>query len=523
MLTRGLACLCVALASLAVVESYPSVSQTIDEATHVATGLEWLGAGSYRLQPETPPLVRALLAVGPFLDGAHPVASLAERNAVLASDRSGLPRLWYARLANLLALIGVAGLVFGFALRLHDETTALVAVLLSMTLPPLLAHAGVATTDMGFTATLTAAFYAFVRWLENPSLSWGVALGVATALALLSKFSALPFLAAAFGLVSITRRGLESAARPAPSLADPPARRSLGVAAVLGLFLVWGGYRFSVGSPFAGVPSLPAPELLRGLLDLQAHYATGHLAYLLGEVRTTGWWYFFPVAVLVKTPIPFLVLVVSGILSQLSRAIATRRWQLLAPLLGVVGILLSVLPSRLNIGLRHVLPIYPLLSVVAAAGAVALMRAPRHRGVTRSCLAVLLVWQIASVVATHPAHLSYFNPLAGDKPEAILVDSDLDWGQDVDLLLRELARREIEDVSLLLFSTMAVPRARLPRGARVLEEGDRARGWVAASLFHIKVSRSAAWLEDHEPVARIGRSILLYDVSALSETGGRGS
>src|SRR5262249_55715397 len=153
--------------------------------------------------------------------------------------------------------------------------------------------------------------------------------------------------------------------------------------------------------------------------------------YLLGRITQDGFPLFFPVALLVKSPLPFIALAVWGLRAVLRDADArSERQRRLVPALVALTILVSVLPSRINIGVRHVLPIYPLMAVYVGPGLVALWRSARPR-LGRALAVALAAWQLAIPVFAAPDYLPWFNALAGRHPENVLLDSDLDWGQDL--------------------------------------------------------------------------------------------
>jgi hypothetical protein len=266
----------------------------------------------------------------------------------------------------------------------------------------------------------------------------------------------------------------------------------------------------------AQAPFYPAPALFDGVGHLVAKNSTGHKSYLLGEVRSTGWWYFFPVAIGVKTPIPFLLLALTGVLAILRSPEASRRAQFLEPFGIAVAILLVCIPSRINIGLRHILPIYPFLAITGAAGAVALWETRRLGRLGAVLIAALVSWQLFSSTRVHPDYLAYFNEIAGDHPERILVDSDLDDGQDLKRLADTLRARRIPEIWLAYAGSATVAEHGLPP-VRWLQPRQPVKGWVAASLYSLKLGRlnlpehdDYAWLERYSPVARVGTSIQLY-------------
>jgi len=145
-------------------------------------------------------------------------------------------------------------------------------------------------------------------------------------------------------------------------------------------------------------------------------------------MRTTGWWYFSPVVLSVKTPTGFLPLLGMGTWLCSRNRGKLASW---LPLAFSMGILIPAVSSKVNIGVRHILPIYAGFSIVAAIAVVDLVRRAQTRQRAGLAAAVLVVWIVVSGAAQHPNYLAYFNKVKWLKsPEGILVDSDLDWGQD---------------------------------------------------------------------------------------------
>ena len=166
--------------------------------------------------------------------------------------------------------------------------------------------------------------------------------------------------------------------------------------------------------------------------------------YLLGEPISEGRWSFFPVALGVKTPIPFLVLALVG---TVALAVAAReRRSALVPPLAALAMLLTAMAANINIGVRHVLPMYPSAGGVRRRRDTSLLWHRRPRGRLRLAgpvlAAALTGWLVAESVRAHPDYLPYFDQLAGKRPERVLLDSDLDWGQDLGRLAERLGRAE---------------------------------------------------------------------------------
>jgi hypothetical protein len=529
--------------------TYPVFNQTWDEPAHIAAGMEWLSRGTYSYEPLHPPLARVMVALGPYLDGLRTVGYESvwlEGNALLHGRHAYSRNLTLARLGVLPFFILGSLAVFLWARHLYGDAAAVLATLLFTTLPPVLAHAGIATTDVAATGSLTLALYTATRWLQEPSVRGGIALGIAVAMAVLSKLSVLLFLPAALlVLVLLHRRAIASVGERRA----PPARRlaSARAAYLSAIIVVWAGYRFSIGPlitetdvplesrpeaqgrlgglyrtayGIARAPVYPSPEFFQGLALVQGKNQAGQKAYLLGDVRRDGWWFFFPVALGVKTPIPFLLLFGVGVAAAL-RLPEPSRWRALAPAAAAAAILLVALPSRINIGLRHVLPMYPLMAVVAGAGAVALWRWRTARWLGPALTSVLVGWQVAAGLRVHPDYLAYFNEAAGAHPERILIDSDLDNGQDLWRLADTLRARGVKEVALAYAGSATVAEHGMPR-IRWLEPHRPDTGWVAASLWSLKLGSlnqpghdDFAWLERYRPVAQVGRSIRLYYIPSV--------
>jgi hypothetical protein len=165
------------------------------------------------------------------------------------------------------------------------------------------------------------------------------------------------------------------------------------------------------------------------------------------------------------------------VVTQLRR---DRDWASAVPLVSALTMVAISLTVRVNLGVRLVLPVYPLLAIVAAQGMMHLVR--EQAGIApRAIAGAALASAVFIAVRAHPDHLAYFNPLAGAHPENVLVDSNLDWGQDLYRLRDTLAARGVSDsVRVAYFGTADLSAAGVPN-ARALGVHEVASGWVAAS------------------------------------------
>ena len=561
---------------LAITATYDQLSHTIDAPNHIATGMEWLQDGSYIMWTENPPLARATVALGPYLDGARlpapeePSALRTkegiERNCGMAGGLGGyllyetngyLRTLSLAR-AGTLPFFLLAAVVIWLWLGRDRPLAGFLGITAFCTLPAILAHSGLATTDIAFVAVFLLFTWRLVRWLERSSLLQAVVLGLSIGLAVATKFTSLVFIPAA-SLALVVGRAWYERDKAAGFWKRWLVRliQAVLVMAPLAALVIWASYRFSVGA-LSDLPqylcdwqvygpgvdgwrgtianalaevTLPAPEFLHGVLVLLAHNQAGHWAYALGEVSQTGFWYFYPLALLVKTPLPFILFFAAGIVLSLLYRKKMAWW---VP--GMYGttllILLSLTRSQVNIGLRHALAVYALASMVTAAvlaASIQNMDRAKRRAIGM-LLSLILGWQIVTSATAAPDFLAYFNPIAGDEPGEILVDSDLDWGQGVFQLEAFTSEQDADLVYIAYFGSARLCEHDLPR-LRRLPIGNPVKGWVAISEFFYREAASFlmldpcgpvmhyldrpgvgwyTWLEDYEPVAVLGGSIRVY-------------
>jgi hypothetical protein len=440
-------CLClVGIACVRIISTYSALSLTVDEPGHVACGLEYVSSHIYTLLVEQPPLARAMQALGPYLDGSRPsglAATYDEGMTILTHSRHFERTVFLMRLGNLPFFLLACLVVCAWSWHMFDKPVAVVATGLFTLLPTTLADSGLAITDMALGATVGLAFFAAILWAEKPTWRRAVLFGVAVALALLSKFTALGYvplsLGLALGCYLVTRwpgwHQLWELARQRSA--------SFALAVITTGLAVWAAYWFSYGLVPGTNVTLPAPEFFRGIGDALAHNQRGHAAFLLGEFRMTGWWYYFPVALAIKTPIAFLIMSAVGVLVCLRER---ARPEYLFPLAFSGGILFPALFGRIDVGIRHIEPIYIGLSIVTALGLVQLLEWSRTGALTAG---VLVVWMIVSVAVHHPDYLAYVNGFAGKNPDKILVDSNYDWGQDLKLLSKRLHQLGVNQFSLV--------------------------------------------------------------------------
>ncbi len=472
-----------------------------DETAHLPAGVTYLERWDFRLNPEHPPAPKLWAALPVWLSGrARPdYDSPAWRGRSIAPGTTMRSRAdqWLfgfelingprldtrrrdpaellvpARLAMLLwgALLGLV--VFAWAREMWGSDGGLLALFLYCLSPTMLAHSRLVTTDMPVALGFTLTLWCFWRFLQQPDRLRGVLLGLALGFALLVKFSALllgPILLV-LGALWIRWPRVERWERHARSRV---VTWGLLGAAVLGWAVIWAGYGFRyLATPdeqyqldweiidleansltWRGVETLTGWRVLpQAYLYGLAYFLGGaarRLAYLNGEESIVGWWYYFPEAFVLKTPPVLLALLAGVVVLGLwrSRGRSFDGWYLALPVLIYFAVSMS---SRLNIGHRHLAAIYPLL-FVGCGGLMWMLRPSRLRaGLT----AAVVVGYSLSFALAAPGYLSYFNFIAGGSGGGwrYLLDSNIDWGQDLGRVARVMEREGIERVHLIYFGT----------------------------------------------------------------------
>jgi hypothetical protein len=523
----------VVIATLLIFWSYARSSQTWDESAHIGTGMEWLSRGVYTLDPIDPPLPRVSTAVGPYLLGIRSFGNRNpwdEGNLILAAHGNEQLHkvLTAARLGILPYFLIAAFLTWRITRRWLGPWPAAIATFLFSTCPPVLAHASVATTDMCFVATFLFAIDAIWLAFQKPtSLRCAVA-GLGFGLACISKLSAFPYLALcgfAFLLYVFWRKRLF------------PRAVAWLVFSVTAAVTIWAGYHFAVGSiasenvksqhtvqhtltkfgpardaVAAVVNHLPANRYFQGLRIAQRMKLHPPPGYLFGEVYYGGRWYFFLLILLLKTPIPFMLLVIPGFILAIRRLVKLHDGFALVPLAGIVFPILVATLSHINLGVRHVLVVYPFFAMLAAlTGLVLYKTLNRSRKLVTGAIALLLGWQLVSCLRAAPDFLTYFIEPVASHGGYIAIDSDYDWGQDLFNLRNQLHTLHASQVWIAYSGSADLNSYDLP-GWKKLEPGQKVTGWVAISETIARAHPDYRWLSQYQPVASAGKTIRIYHV-----------
>jgi len=540
--TVGLLLLAFALILTSAVQKSP----TMDEQNHIARGAAYLGTGDPRLSIEHPPLVNVLSALPVHLL-LHPHLPLDmwweasewyhfSENFLWKANSNPDLIVFLARLPiHALALILIS-LVFRWGNELFGEWGGTLAATFCALDPNVLAHARLSTTDLGGTVFVFLATYSLWHALRKPSWARAVWAGLALGLALSAKLSAILFGPILVLLVLVDTLTGHSTRRQAIFTAG-----RIALVGFLGGLVVWAVYSFQIGPLGANGPIVPAAPFVRGVFAILRSSAKGRPAYLLGQCSEQGWWYYFPVAFAVKTP---LATVAALILASASMQRRWRRDDFFIVVPPTVYFVISM-TSNINIGYRHLVPMLPFLALHI--GRLATSKATifrwhdasrsiwRNRCFRHSTALISGILAVALALSTFvicPDFLAFFNVIGGgpDNGWRILVDSNIDWGQDLKALHKWMAKTGTDEVRLSWFGT-AYPEAYgikykllpgLPYGFTEWESPPFDRQNPESGTYVISVTDLVGapfpdhdlygWFRAREPSTKIGYSLFVYQV-----------
>jgi hypothetical protein len=413
-------------------------------------------------------------------------------------------------------------LIGWWAYRLWGILPAMLAMALACFEPNLVAHSALVTTDLGVALFIFLAVYLLWEYLQLPT--WGrlAAVGVSTGLALAAKFSALFLVAALSGIFALLVIAGEPCVLPSNKnrIDRWPKTAQAGTLFLIVLFVafltIFPVYFFQGIVPW-----------VTGLREFLTHADTGHLSFFLGDYSYEGWWDYFGIAFLIKTPIGSLLLIAASLaLYRVGKPLQRRDAILL--LIPPALIFIATTQAKVNIGLRHILPVYPFLFVLASR--LATVRLQREWALPFVIISTIFT-AISSLRIT-PHQLAYFNEFVGgpDQGYRYLSDSNIDWGQDLRGLKKYMEQEKLPIIFLSYFGT-APPSAYGIRYQSIARTGihevsppsDKVPAIAARKIFAISVYNLQdistgsiplfRWLWLRQPIAKIGYSIFIYDLS----------
>jgi len=575
-------------------------SLTFDEGPHLAVGYTTLRTGDLRLQPVHihPPLANVLAAAPLLLQSDLPdpravdgweIASLSAITDVVVWRYPEPARIAVAgRLPILWLGVLLGALIYRWAKDLGRWHAGLLALALYAFDPNCIAHGSLITTDMAAVFFIVATLYVVNGKWQMTNGEWRMAvIGALLGLAQLAKVSAL-MLVPVVGVLLLVQavveqnRRVENQRMSESRIMNHESRitnyasrithqllRAWAIVFGVATLVVWAGYGFEVGA-VPGLPfPLPAGTHLRIFQSLREHYDLGHPTFLMGRVSSHGWWWYFPVAFILKTPLPVLILAVWAVWSKVkSRKSKVENgmehcsWVgtlslALFPLLYVV----SSLFSSVNIGYRHLLPLLPFLYVgIGIASRKGELRIATHESrimihesrisndksrithfpllltsysLLLTSYSLLLIWLITGTLSIAPHFLTFFNELAGGTRGGYryLVDSNLDWGQNLWDLRQWMSEHGEDHVYYAHYSparldVYGINATFLPPDPRAgdfvpwnPEPGLYAIGATVLQGPYAPDVNTYAWFRGREPEGRLGNALWLYRVPAREAPG----
>ncbi len=558
-----------------------SKSVTHDELWHLPAGLLNLRTGRFGYDTLNPPLTRMWAAVPLWLAGvsAEPGTSGPDCGLQFVQRHPQDFQRWYVwgRVFNLGLSSAAVCLLAWWARRLFGDAAALLATLLYCTCPNIVAHASLVTPDAGLMLGFVATLLAYWRWSESRTWVATATLGVVLGLTQATKFTAVllyPLVMVLVLVFGVARKECADRSRSLRSRLNGFVQ--VVVALLVSLVVLNATYFFrGVGAPLRsysfqsselrtlgallrGVDGLPVPlprDYLEGFDAQRAIMASAHPVFLDGRWSVTGFPDYYPRTLLYKLPHPLQALCalaavllafgrlgecnplaprVGGMACVGSRPTPTRgasrlhygRWRLQLLLWLPVVVLLAVASTTaMQLGIRYVLPVLPLLMLFAAQCGTWL--AARSRNVQTALWTLIAVACLASL-RHHPHHLPYFSEYAGGPVGGRnhLLDSNLDWGQDLHLVKRFMDEQRLDKIGLAYFGTL--PPEVLGIRYSVPPSWQPQLGWYAVSVNFVMgrphlvrepdgTSRGVdlnefGYFRDLKPVARLGYSIDVYEV-----------
>lgn len=560
------------IGSLRIVATYNKLTISPDELVHVTTGLELIENGTYYLEALHPPLARIMVAILPYLAGAsldkefynkyshffnNPKGykesfegrNLGGQQIFFSKDYAHYKKMVFLSRLGILPFFLLAGIVIFLWTKNHlGIYPALSSLFFYTTLPIILANSGLATTDMPMCALFACTIFSFSNWLNNSSLKNTIFFAISFALLTIIKFSgpifflivAAPIIIAKDYATKIVSRGFEL-------------QRVISILVIILItfITIFTAYNFELSTlsyPYflspqkaellkaslsnTGLSSqnierlfsakiLPFPEFFHGLSDLGDRVAYVYAGYIFGKVLLfQGVWYFFLATTLFKTPLPFLCLMLLGSYFLCKIFFIQNNWRVIIPVLVSFILLLVSITFNMNIGLRHLLAIFPFLCICAGYSIYYLIA--KKEKVTKIISYSLIISYIFATFSAHPFYVSYFNILAKDTPENILIDSDFDIGQELEyaLSLPEI-KNNLDDIKLY-YSGLAEPKffgfkdyvlyqVELHKRTFKIEFGNTQYLLISIPLLKLLPKEKKSVITKCKSAQKIGQTFMLYD------------
>lgn len=376
-----------------------------------------------------------------YYDAWRETRTLAE-NFLFSSGNDASKIIFWGRFPFIILTLLLGFTVYYWAKRLYGEKAGVFAAFLVLLMPSILAHGGLINTDLGLTLFLFLAVYFWTKFLKKTSWLDFISSAFFIGLTFSSKYTGVILIPI---IITITLIKM---------ILDNDFKKwwkyflELTGLFILGVIVIWATYGFSAHFP---------AEFVKGVTLVSRHALGGHGSYLLGQTSNTGWWYYFPLAIWYKTPLPFFIFLILTIVfwkKMKSKDIFEEMALIVSPFIFLV----VSMTSKADLGVRHVLPVFPFLAVIASKSinlidfrTIKFFKVNMKRIIPALLFLLLVLWYLLSSISSYPNYLAYFNesacgPKGGYK---ILGDSNLDWGQDIFRIKTYLDQHQINNGFIL--------------------------------------------------------------------------
>ena len=509
-------------------------SPTSDETPHLLSGYVALKYGQNYIDPEHPLLIKSLAAT-PLLfqdlefNQTDPnysnqkedfdIGKMFKAAHTFLDYRSNDPDqiIFLARVPMILLTVFFGLVIFLFAQKLFNTKVALLATFLYSTEPNILAHGPLVNTDIAAAGFILTTIYALYLYSEKQTQKHLIFLILALTAALLSKFSTLY-------LVPIVLVLMEFIYHRQKNFQRAHMLYLIG-GSLLIISLFYGLVSFRTEGWACFIPL----QYFKGLVIVFAQVsASERFSWLLGESYNGARWYYFPILITVKTQTLTLVGFALALFFLWKKNLSldlNQKVIFFSPLIIFLGL---ALVAKFNIGIRHVLPLYPFLIILAAASFIKLLDiilsvaknlSIKTVLVSGVLLTVLIAGRLWSVGSTYPHFLSYYNFLVGGTDNGWMVanDSNYDWGQDVKRLAKYVSENNISSLAFDNYTGhYAASYYNIPV-TNINPKDTGYKGYLALSTsviaFYEDKEASYSWVTDnYQPIARAGKSIFIFEL-----------
>ncbi len=494
---------------------------TADEGMHLLRSQVLRQTDELQLQGQHTPLSHWIIGTFLLSESSIPDVESLPSWPILSPEKLVQEFLWQSgldverllllgRMATILVGLSIGAMLAHWARLRTGLLGESIAVALFAFSPNLLASAALTTTDIVATAAFLAAILAFWHYWRHPARGYWLLAAITLGLAISSKMTGLLVLPITLLLSYLPKR------------AKPWWRPGLVWLSMLpvAMIVVWAVYGFELGRVATFPYPIPAATFVSNFVEVQKHIERGHYAFLLGERSNQGWWHYFAIAYLVKTPaVTLLLLLVAVIYLTLN-----RRWrQTIYLWLPAVALFAAASISRLNIGYRHILPIVPFIWLLIAESA-PFWQQRRSRLLILAIAFLIYGW---GTIRQRPHFLAYFNEFVGGSSQGYryLGDSNIDWGQDLNLLAAYAREISGQPLYVSYFGPNDPAYYGLDAPALFDAEGhpigfspaNPTPGRYAISVNHLQGASEDEpdlfdWFRRQDPVGQLGYSILIFDV-----------